>query len=284
MNGLKKEVGLTLVELMVALVLGSILLIGIMQLMITSTGLGMRSDFVSRNQATANTILDLIGTNVRLAGYNGCAEGGVLTLMTNPTSSNSGLNPVYPLIPTKGSNGFSGNAKNNIGLVVRFGIDENLLANTQFENSAWEGFLAKLSAKDCLNRTLYWREFRVSNCDANNICFAWNNVMGTTSLETEHEIENARLDKMVFNVVTALGKYKQITIGGDSSTYTPAEVYQKYENVGTNPTNEMDELLKTVSVTIYVTVTTKDPEVKGATGSNDFEKSYSATYVVRNLQ
>jgi len=103
---LRCHAGFTLVELMVAVAIGLFLLTIIVGIYVT----GVRN-FTSTNAVTgldenARAIFDLIGTNVRQSGFNGCGrltDGGIINgdtrttiLVRDPTNINA--NPVNPTL------------------------------------------------------------------------------------------------------------------------------------------------------------------------------------------
>ncbi len=69
------EAGLTLIELMVALLLGLILIGGAIQVFVSNRAAYAFNDGFSRLQENGRFALDTIGYHVRLAGYLGCRSG-----------------------------------------------------------------------------------------------------------------------------------------------------------------------------------------------------------------
>ncbi len=67
-----KQAGLSLVELMVAMVVGLILLSGVVQIYVGSKGTYRTQDALSRLQENGRYALELIAQDLRAAGYRGC--------------------------------------------------------------------------------------------------------------------------------------------------------------------------------------------------------------------
>jgi type IV pilus assembly protein PilW len=68
----RRHAGLTLVELMVALVLGVILIGGVLQLYVANKGTYLVQDDLSRLQESARFAMDMTTRDIRQAGYWGC--------------------------------------------------------------------------------------------------------------------------------------------------------------------------------------------------------------------
>jgi type IV pilus assembly protein PilW len=66
------QAGFSLVEMMVALVLGLVLIAGIGQLFLSANRTYMLQDELSRIQENARFAIDLISRDIRMAGYTGC--------------------------------------------------------------------------------------------------------------------------------------------------------------------------------------------------------------------
>ncbi len=64
--------GLSLVELMVALAISLILLLGVAQIYVSTSATNRSQEGLSRVQENARFVLDLLARDIRLAGYSGC--------------------------------------------------------------------------------------------------------------------------------------------------------------------------------------------------------------------
>ena len=71
---LKNQRGFTLIELMVALGLGVFITAGLLQAYISSKQLSEMEKALSRIQETGRFAMDAIVKDVRMAGYQGCAD------------------------------------------------------------------------------------------------------------------------------------------------------------------------------------------------------------------
>lgn len=74
MKGVLSQQGLSLVELMIALLLSSLITLGILTMYLDSTKTSQVSRSLSRAQEAGRISLDLIARDVRMAGYAGCAD------------------------------------------------------------------------------------------------------------------------------------------------------------------------------------------------------------------
>ena len=73
-NRLKYNHGMTLVELLVALVISLVLLAGIYQIFVGSSTSYRENEQFARLQENARFAMDVIGRDLRMAGYTGCAR------------------------------------------------------------------------------------------------------------------------------------------------------------------------------------------------------------------
>lgn len=109
-----KQTGVSLIELMIALVIGLILTSGAIQIFISSKATFRMETALSRLQETGRFIVDVMAKEIRMAGYNGCSSRGVITpnvIANNPppldaTPENAvtgfdgaGLNTWDPVLP-----------------------------------------------------------------------------------------------------------------------------------------------------------------------------------------
>ncbi|WP_097462272.1 PilW family protein [Mangrovitalea sediminis] len=75
MQGLSlNQQGLSLVELMIALVLGLIISLGVINIFIQSKNTYQTQDAISQVQENARFALDFLARDIRMAGYTGCAQ------------------------------------------------------------------------------------------------------------------------------------------------------------------------------------------------------------------
>lgn len=88
----KRQRGLTLVEILVALTIGLVLLAGIIQIFISSKQTYRTQDALSRVQENARFAFELLGRDVRMAGFSGCmtSSGSIdVRVIANPAPSGS---------------------------------------------------------------------------------------------------------------------------------------------------------------------------------------------------
>ncbi|MGD8940279.1 MAG: prepilin-type N-terminal cleavage/methylation domain-containing protein, partial [Gammaproteobacteria bacterium] len=76
MGILKKQSGMTLIEIMIALTLGLVLTGGVIQLFLTSKQTFRMNQAMSAVQESGRFALDNISRDLRMAGFQGCADPG----------------------------------------------------------------------------------------------------------------------------------------------------------------------------------------------------------------
>lgn len=285
--------GFSIIELMVALVLGAVLLLGVTQVMVSSSLLGNTSKNLLVNQSTAKAVFDAL-SGVRRAGFRGCQENGLIipkaylrdvdALMWSRFDRMLGFAALPYIDP---------NDNNTIGVVVHYGAVSGDRSDTD---------KAELPDRDCLNNKLYFHEFIYKNCadkDGDAICvigssnidniFAeWVDNAGYTNLESGKgvfkdysvtKIRNARIDRVTFNTLRNMGDKS------DDNDYRFSNVDLIAGEVRTfpkDPDSLANQFGASQSITFYITVTTNEP--KGAKDSMvSIEKKYSATFAIRNL-
>lgn len=86
------QAGLSLVELMIAMVIGLILMTGVLQIFLGSKHVYTTQDALSRIQENGRLAVDFVSRDIRMAGYAGCASGANSNLHNglNVSSTNAG--------------------------------------------------------------------------------------------------------------------------------------------------------------------------------------------------
>jgi len=87
----QQDSGFTLVEIMVALTVSLILMVGIMQLFVGNKQTSRLGSGVGEVQQTGNFAIELLAENLRMAGYIGCGNKAILTV--------SAINPPFTFTP-----------------------------------------------------------------------------------------------------------------------------------------------------------------------------------------
>jgi type IV pilus assembly protein PilW len=85
---MKKQQGLSLIELMIAITLGLILMAGVLQVFLSSKTVYTTQQALSRIQETGRLAIDFLARDIRMAGYMGCASRSSEMKITN-TLNNS---------------------------------------------------------------------------------------------------------------------------------------------------------------------------------------------------
>ena len=69
------QAGLSLIELMIAMVIGLVLMTGVLQIFLGSKRVYTTQDALSRIQENGRLAVDFLSRDTRMAGYAGCASG-----------------------------------------------------------------------------------------------------------------------------------------------------------------------------------------------------------------
>lgn len=80
---MNNERGISLVELMVSLVISSMLILGVLQLHLSTSSSDRANTALSRVQENGRIALELIGADARRAGFQGCVSSLMETQVTN---------------------------------------------------------------------------------------------------------------------------------------------------------------------------------------------------------
>ena len=83
MNTGSRQTGFSLIELMIALVLSSVLLVGLFQIFNSNRQAFSLQDGMARVQESGRITMEFLSRNLRVAGYMGCATGGFSSNFTN---------------------------------------------------------------------------------------------------------------------------------------------------------------------------------------------------------
>ena len=84
----KRQIGVTVVELMVALVLGLILMGGVVQIYLSTKQTYTVTEGLSRLQESSRYSLDMMARDIRMAGYIPCGRPTTIANVVNPSSNN----------------------------------------------------------------------------------------------------------------------------------------------------------------------------------------------------
>ncbi|WKJ89760.1 PilW family protein [Methylomonas montana] len=90
---LGRQSGMTLVEIMIALLIGAFLLGGVLQIFINSRQTYRMQENLSRLQENGRFAMEFISRDLRMAGYLGCASLGAVTPAIDASPQNPNPNP-----------------------------------------------------------------------------------------------------------------------------------------------------------------------------------------------
>lgn len=252
MNSLLQK-GFSIIELMIALLLGSILLLGVTQMLISSSTLGTTSNNLSVNQDKAKTVIDLLGSEIGRAGYQGCTR----TVDTRLDISGGDQKRTYPFVPLA----------DPLGVMFAYGVDETTA----------DGIGTTLISRDCFGNTLRYRGMAYQNC-GNNLCIrGYSDITSNTADLIDDIIEDVQI---VGIVITLRRGEKPIEY-----RYSVASLPTTENIYNDNLDSDVKKMVDAKLVTFVIRVTT------AAAGAGDDKynaettvvRNYSATFRLRNL-
>ncbi|MFS2123215.1 PilW family protein [Pseudomonas sp. Pseusp97] len=163
-NYFHRQRGLSMIELMVALLLSSLLLLGVLQMFSNSSASDKTSSALTRVQDSGRVVLDLLAMDARRAGYQGCQLPSSVVNVSNGVK--------FPRDAVTTSNG--------VNTSVTFNY-----ASTTATSVAMPG-----TNKTCTNQTLYLYSVTYSNCaNGTSIC-----MNSSTSGGTQTVVDNATIN------------------------------------------------------------------------------------------
>lgn len=166
---MKYQRGLSLIELMIAILISSLLLLGVLELFINTNSADRSSTALSRTQESGRLLLSIIGTDVLRAGYQGCSAAG------NATKAGGYNFPAEALAA----------AATSVTLRYATPTDTGTLFGTN---------------KSCANDDLYLHTATYSNCPLNGIQRICKRSNGGNN---DPIVDNARIVSIAFAVPTA---------------------------------------------------------------------------------
>ncbi|WP_020562461.1 PilW family protein [Methylosarcina fibrata] len=88
-----RQAGMTLIELLIALLIGAFLLGGVLQIFLGTKQSYRMAEGLSRMQENARFAMDLIGQDIRMAGFRGCnSQTAITNNLNSPTEFNNNFN------------------------------------------------------------------------------------------------------------------------------------------------------------------------------------------------
>lgn len=167
--------GLSLIELMVALLLSTLLLLGVLQLFSNSSHSNTVSSALTRVQDSGRVVLDMMAEDARRAGYQGCAlPSATSTLKVNNR-------PVFP------------------DQAISRALNNNTQVTFYYASTATTG-VAITDTKSCTNQNLFLYSVTYSNCaDGTSICMNSSNSNGNQTI-----VDGARINDISLGYVDAV--------------------------------------------------------------------------------
>ena len=166
---MKYQRGLSLIELMIAILISSLLLLGVLELFINTNSADRSSTALNRTQESGRLLLSIIGTDALRAGYQGCSAA-------SSTTKAGGFNfPADALTAAAAS------------VTLRYATPND--TGTLFGNN-----------KSCANDDLYLYTATYSNCPLNGIQRICKRSNGGNN---DPIVDNARIVSIEFAVPTA---------------------------------------------------------------------------------
>ncbi|MCY1287262.1 hypothetical protein D9M68_148570 [compost metagenome] len=124
---MKQQKGLSLIELMIAILISSLLLLGVIQLFGNTTASDRTNTAMARVQESGRIALEIIGADARRAGYQGCSSS------SNPTTVGSLTFPAAALAAANKSVSFRYATLSNTGTL--FGTNKTCNDTTLYLNN-----------------------------------------------------------------------------------------------------------------------------------------------------
>ncbi|MFK8397599.1 PilW family protein [Pseudomonas sp. BGr12] len=181
-----RQRGLSMIELMVALLLSTLLLLGVLQMFSNSSASDRTSSALTRVQDSGRVILDLVSADARRAGYQGCQLPSSVVTVSNGVK--------FPRDAITTTNG--------VNTSVSFNY-----ATTSTTSVAMPGV-----NKSCTNQTLYLYSVTYSNCaNGTSIC-----MNSSTSGGNQTVVDNATITAITLGFESA-GKIVWKTAGSISA-------------------------------------------------------------------
>lgn len=175
--------GFSLVELMIALLLGSLLMLGVFNVLVGAKQAYRVQDELSRTQENARFAAEFIARDMRMAGFRGCRSQLPVTLRVNNAATDWRFNLARPLngfqgvanFPTQLTGPFSSSDHDPDALVVlSMNSDQALAIDTE---SA--GQLTLASAHNFAAGTVLF----AANCDTGALFQVSSDDVGTTTVQ-----------------------------------------------------------------------------------------------------
>ncbi len=154
-----QQAGLSLIEMMVAILISSILLLGVLELFSNTLSTDRTHTELARIQESGRVAMELVAREVRRAGYQGCAGASVETVAGAVTYPDDAI--------------------------------EGVSATSFTLNYARDTGAGAFPNKDCTGNALHPFVITFSNCDA-HLCLASTDSGGTQQLTTNTQISDLR--------------------------------------------------------------------------------------------
>lgn len=107
-----RQAGMTLVEIMIALLIGAFLLAGVMQIFVHTRQSNRMQENLSRLQENGRFAMEFLGRDLRMAGYMGCASLDAVTPVIDASPQNPNDNPAVAFNNLSAISGFNNIANN----------------------------------------------------------------------------------------------------------------------------------------------------------------------------
>jgi type IV pilus assembly protein PilW len=248
----KTQKGVSLVEIMIAMVIGLLLIAGVGQIYISSKQTYRLQDAQSRMQENARYTLELLSNDIRIAGYSGCANLNSITpnnVIANP--------PITALTATSALSGYnaSGSSWDPALSSTLSGLSKPPLAGTdaitvQFGQGCGAHLIGNMNAKG--DNILIMASnacgieagnaLMVSDCTAADIFRATNDPAGSPQTIAHSDLHNTYQSDAEIFIFTSRTYYIANGAGGQSALWrldnntatggdNPVELVEGVENM-----------------------------------------------------
>jgi len=261
MNALRiknKQQGMTLIEILIALVLGLFLLAGIFQIFLSSKQSYRMQENMSRMQENGRFAMEFLSRDVRMAGYQGCSAASANNI-TAPTGPNP--NPVPITLPALNNIAISGSdAVANNWNTIACGASDECIAGTDAvsyhfgeECGPLTGIMGTniadvlISSANSCNNIQTYDVLLISDCTTSDIFIATSAASAAGTQTIKHEISqntsaalgaaydpNAKIYKMdssTFFLRTGAGGQPSLWKMDNTSGANPVELIEGIEDM-----------------------------------------------------
>ena len=211
---MKNQKGVSLIELMVALLLGLVLIAGIGHLFLSANRTYMLQDELSRIQENARVAMDILARDIRMVGFTGCPEQSDLANAVSTNTDNREWMAHFDKgilgIPASQKDRVDTNADSEIIIVHKLDLDSGLTVSSHNTSTATltsnsshglsEGDVLALVSQKCDQVSVFTATGNTSGSTIEHISSAASSLFNCTShLQGNYNCLSGSVDDDVFS-------------------------------------------------------------------------------------